>query len=249
MKGLLCERLQSLTSWSLPYVGCSAGCIVTTAGKDVKNLLLPPEVRFFYGHGLVEPSDDPGVRGVLDQIWISLGLFGDGDHGVAECVKGLPGLGLCRFDHDGLVNNEREVHCGRVEAIILEALGDVPRVHPLGLLIFCREDALVHAGDIVGDIIVVLQALFDVVGIEDRVLAHLSQSLSPQTSDIGIGPDEDAKVSIESMDAPYTLGSVIVERVSVTLFFYSRNRNKGGQCFSDTDRPCPRPSEIGRAHV
>ena len=42
-------------------------------------------------------------------------------------VERFPTLGLRRLEHEGLMYDEREVHCGRMHAIVDERLGDIQR--------------------------------------------------------------------------------------------------------------------------
>ena len=84
---------------------------------------------------LVEAGGGGGVGGGGDDIRVGLGLPGDGFHRVDEGVEGAFALALCGFDHEGLGDDLGEVHGGRVEAVVHEALGNVQGPHAVSLLL------------------------------------------------------------------------------------------------------------------
>jgi len=85
----------------------------------------PGEDRFAVCGDFVEAADARAVRRGLDDLGISAGLFGDGDHRIAEGIEALAALVLGRLDHHRPVHDEGEVDGHRVEAVVHQALGDV----------------------------------------------------------------------------------------------------------------------------
>ena len=78
-------------------------------------------------------------------------------------------LGLGRLDHERLGDDQREVDRRRVEAVVDQPLGDVERRDARRLLAAPgREHDLVHAGPVVGQVVVRAEARPQVVGVEDR---------------------------------------------------------------------------------
>src|SRR5690606_17687452 len=67
---------------------------------------------------LIQPADRRTVRRTLDRLRIALHFLSDLDHRFGESVQRLQGLGLCRLDHDGLVDDEREIDRRRVDPVI-----------------------------------------------------------------------------------------------------------------------------------
>src|SRR4051795_8551264 len=77
---------------------------------------------------LVQTSNRRRVRGVARDVRILLGLAQDLGDRVREGVERLAGLGLGRLDQQRLVDEQREVDRGRVEAVVEQALGQVERL-------------------------------------------------------------------------------------------------------------------------
>ncbi len=53
------------------------------------------------------------------------------DQGLGQGGQRLGALGLGRLDHEGLVDDQREVHRRSVEALLEQALADVEGPHAL----------------------------------------------------------------------------------------------------------------------
>ena len=85
---------------------------------------------------------------------------------------------IMRLGHD-----QREVDRRRMDAEVEQALGDVERVDVLPFLPICREDELVHAGAVEGQVVVGLQGAHDVVGVEDGALADVAQAVGAVAAD------------------------------------------------------------------
>ena len=73
-------------------------------------------------------------------------------------IHGGLGLRLRRLDHERLVDDQWEIHCGRMNAVVKQALGDIKRgntgffMQPIQ-----RHDKLVHTGAGVGHVVDILQ--------------------------------------------------------------------------------------------
>ncbi len=81
------------------------------------------------------------------------GLGRDALEGAGQGLEGLQALGLGGLDHERLVDDQREVDGRRVESLLEQALGDVEGLHARALLERRgRQDALVHAGAVVGGV-------------------------------------------------------------------------------------------------
>ena len=89
-----------------------------------------------------------------------VGLVGDLDERLSKRGDGLWALGLCRLDHQSLFDDEREVHRRRVKAELHEPFGDIEggEAH---FVVKClrRDDALVHHGAVIGNVVGAAQAL------------------------------------------------------------------------------------------
>mmetsp|Transcript_20295 Transcript_20295/g.51765 ORF Transcript_20295/g.51765 Transcript_20295/m.51765 type:complete len:551 (-) Transcript_20295:115-1767(-) len=117
-----------------------------------------------------------------DAILDLLALRADGDHRVAEAVKLGLVLRLGGLHHQRM--GHRPGHRGRVEAVVLKALGDVlldnasrpPQVRAV-------NDELVRAAVVLvggNDLVVALQPRLHVVSVEDGVLRGVGEALLPE---------------------------------------------------------------------
>src|SRR5436190_10497076 len=119
-------------------------------------------------------------------------------HGRDEAVQRLLGLRLGRLDHQRLVHNEREVHRGRVIALVNQALGDVQRLDArLVLDVLAGQHHLVHTHAVVGQPVRVFELCAYVVSVDDSVLAHVTQAAQPQVPYVGIRPHVHTEVAPE----------------------------------------------------
>ena len=186
------------------------------------------------------------MRCGLDEFGLLLALLGDGQHRVAEGVQGLARLALRGFDHDRLLHHHREIDRRGIEAVIDQALGDVPGVDALRALPLGREDALVHARAVVGDLIRRGQPRADVVRVEDRVVADLGEPSRAQAAQVGVRADEDAEVAVEAVEPPDRLRTVMVEEEPGAVALDRRRGQVGGQRRLDPDGARPGPSAAVR---
>src|SRR5687768_2141599 len=128
-----------------------------------------------------------GVRRAGEEVALAVGraaldladLLPDRDHRVAEAVELLLRLALSRLDHER--TGHREGDRRRVEAEIDDPLRDVLHLDARAALEWPRvHDALVGDEAVratVEEAVVALEALRDVVRIEDRDLRRLGESL------------------------------------------------------------------------
>ncbi len=122
-----------------------------------------------------------------------------------------------------------------------QPLGDVDGPDAiLFLLAGGRGDELVHAGAVVGHVIVVVEARSEVVGVEDGVFAHLAQSRRAVHADIVVGADVHAEVAIEAVQLADALRRLLPS-VARTVFLVDANNDRCGQIIGKplchTDRP------------
>src|SRR5262245_61029883 len=85
-------------------------------------LCLSPQYRLFRRLHLVGPADLQRVRSLLQECRV---LLDDLQQHIRERVERLLALRLGRLHHQGLGNDQREVHGWRVEAEVQESLRDV----------------------------------------------------------------------------------------------------------------------------
>src|SRR5258708_18983531 len=120
-----------------------------------------------------------GVRGVLERVVEPVALAAgngrqlavDGDERAAETVELGLGFALGRLDHERAGDGER--HCRRVVAVVDQAVRHVLDLDPVLLPRAELEDAFKReatTGTLVEDGEMVLQALGNVVGVEDGEL-------------------------------------------------------------------------------
>ena len=96
------------------------------------------------------------------------------------------------------MDDEGEVHRGRVDAVVQQALGDVHGGAAGGVLqVLEGHDELVHTGPGVGHGVFFAQALHHVVGVEDRVSGRLGDALPAQGEDVGQGLHHHGEVAVK----------------------------------------------------
>lgn len=171
----------------LMEVGQGVGGLETAVG------LCLPEVIILHqdGQGVGGIVEDVVLLGLLAVLDI-LDLSADGNHGVAEAVEFLLALRLSGFDHEGVRNGPR--HGGRVEAVILETLGNVDSLDTDRAEGTDVDDELVGAHAVlVGeqDLVVLTEAVSHVVGVQESNLGGVLDTLTTHHLDVGPGDGED----------------------------------------------------------
>ncbi len=164
---------------------------------------------------LVEPSDRRRVGRAAGDLGVLGGLFEDCRDRLREGVERLLRLGLGGLHHQRLVDEQREVDGGRVEAEVEQPLGEVERLDLQGALHRpARQHELVHAqlavghGQLLGDA-ELAQPREQVVGVQHRRLGRIAQTVGAERADVGVGAHEAAVVAVEAAQAPDRLGADI----------------------------------------
>ncbi|MNQ64151.1 hypothetical protein D3C85_785620 [compost metagenome] len=139
-----------------------------------------------------------------------LGGLGQQAHGVDEAIQLGLGLGLGRLDQHGPVDDQGEVHGHRVEALVDHRLGEVERGDVRALQPFVVEQGLVHARTLgEGGAHQVRQAGLDVVGVQDGVLGHLTQTVRAVAHHVGQGAHIHAHLPLEGAQTPEGLSRLV----------------------------------------
>ena len=108
--------------------------------------LLESGDRMLGGQHVIDAADRRVVGSRLHLLRRLAGLLGDLVHHRDEAVHRLLALVLRRLDHQGLVEEQREVDRRRVVAVVEQALGHVHRRDARRFVAQSVEDKLVHAG-------------------------------------------------------------------------------------------------------
>ena len=98
-----------------------------------------------------------------------------------------------------------------MKSVIDQPLGDVERVHPVGLLPFVIEDNLVHRLALIGHLVVVSQMVRNIVGIEDGRLGRFPESFRPESDNVAQSSNQDREVSVEGADAADRVRAIIIQ--------------------------------------
>src|SRR5690606_461825 len=98
------------------------------------------------GPGFVEPTPWAEAGRLTEESRIArLGPGNERTHHLDELVEALLALGFRRLDQHGAVDDQREIHGHRVEALVDQRLGEVERGDPRALQELVVEQDLVHA--------------------------------------------------------------------------------------------------------
>ena len=145
------------------------------------------------------PAGRPGWCGSGPyRVRIGRCALGDPPHDLHEAIERLAGLGLGGLDHERLLDDEREVDGGRVDALVQDGLGDVQRRHAvLPLLAPRAEHDLVLADPVEGQVVGIGQEDAQVVRGEHRVVGDGPQPLVAVGPDVGVGPHVHPEVPAE----------------------------------------------------
>ncbi len=137
----------------------------------------------------------------MEQIRLGLGFFRDLDQCIGETIQRVFVFGFGRFDHQGFVDDEREVVCGRVEVVIHQAFGDIQRADITAFkLTFGNE--FMHADAVKWNIVCAAQAGLQIICVEHCILRNIFQTIGSVHGDVGIGADKSAaEVTVEGFHA------------------------------------------------
>ena len=153
------------------------------------------------------------MRGALKEGGILSSLFGNLVHDIDEGIDGFLALGLRGLNHEGLVEQEREVDGRCVEAVVQEALGYIQGGGTVDVVVGAVideavKDELMLAYALDGELVSILQALLDIVCAKYRILTYFLDVFLANGKDIGIGAEDDSEVAVETghLDLGETLG-------------------------------------------
>jgi hypothetical protein len=138
------------------------------------------------GLDFVHAAEERGGGGVMQQVGLGFGFLRDPDQRLGKRIQRVLVLGLGGFDHQGFVDDQREVVCGRVEVVVHQSLGDIQSADIRSFEASLRDE-LVHADAVIRDVVRVPQAGGQVIRIEHRILGHVLESIRAMHGDVGIG--------------------------------------------------------------
>ncbi|VBB40558.1 hypothetical protein TRIP_E300085 [uncultured Spirochaetota bacterium] len=149
--------------------------------------------------GNLVKTADRGCRGRgMKQFRSGFCFGGYGQHGIHKAVQGFLALGLRRLYHQRLGHYQGEVDGGRMETVIDQALGYIQGADAGSDIAHGHE--LVHAGPRVLEFVGFLQPRPQVVRVQDRVFRYAAQTFGSLHPDVAIGADQDAEVTVESLE-------------------------------------------------
>src|SRR5262249_33055419 len=100
-----------------------------------------------------------------------------------------------------------------METVIDQPLSDIPNMDVVALLKPIREHNLVQGWRIVRQSIRILQLGANVIGIEDRDLGNLLQTLRSVCEDVAQRADVHAELAVIRLDLPDRLRTLVVEQI------------------------------------
>ena len=103
-------------------------------------------------------------------------------------------------------------------------------------LVLVRENALVHAGSVIGEVEGCLEPFLDVIGIQDSELAGLLEVRSSHGPDIAVSPDHHPNVPVESVELADGLRKIAGETIFPLFLYQAGHRKKGFKVLLDTHR-------------
>ncbi len=118
---------------------------------------------------------------------------------------------------------------------VQKPLGDVERVYVVALLTIGREDELVHAGAVVGQVVCVLQGAHDIVGVEHGALTHVAQPIRPVDANVGIGAHQHQEIAAAGAHAADRERAGVLPEVTVVALGWQRARQERQQVRRDAD--------------
>ena len=177
---------------------------------------------------------------LLDHVGVGAGLVGDAVHDVDEAVEGVAALILGGLNHHCLMEEEREVDGGRVEAVVEETLSHVERGDARRLVAEAIEHELMHAGAADGQLVVVLEALLDVVGVERGEGTDILDVLAAEREDEGVGAQLDAEVTgpcadVDHRSVDLSASDGVLEAVAVAFLDDDGTREELLEALAHTD--------------
>ena len=152
------------------------------------------------------------------------------------------------------MDDEREVHRHRMEALVDQPLGDVDRREAVGEPVI-REQGLVHARPRIPErrLECLVEAAQDVVGVEHGILRHLPQPIGAVAENVGQRAREHAHLAMER-DHPAERAGVMLARgflfdevEAVVGLLDERQRREGAERLREHHWPRTRPAAAMRS--
>ena len=128
-----------------------------------------------------------------------------------------------------------------MKAVIHQTFCHIKGCYLVCLLIFIREDTLVHARPVIGQVQGLFQFLLDVISIQHCQFAYFFQVLRPQAQDIAVGLDQNVEMAVKGEDPTDTLWNVRKD-IFPPFFHHSWHRQKRREVFFHRHRPGPWPA-------
>ena len=93
-----------------------------------------------------------------------------------------------------------------MDAAVQKCLGDVQCAHA-GLLLerLQGEHELVHAGAVVGEVVMAPQAAHQIVCVQNGIPGCLRDALAPQGEDVGQRPDHHQEIAVKRLDVAHAV--------------------------------------------
>ena len=158
------------------------------------------------------------MRRGMERVGVGIGKVKEPAVDVADLVHRLLALGLAGLDHERLVDDEREVHRGRMQAVVEHALGKVERGNARLLVqIDQRHDELVHTNFVVGHGELLRELYAHIVGVEHGVHRRLGDAGPSEREHIGQCLDADVEVAVEQLHAADGLLGIVEGKPAVLL--------------------------------
>ncbi len=108
------------------------------------------------------------------------------------------------------MNNEREADRVRMKPVVDQPFGDVTGLDPAARLCVVTKNAFVHRWSRIGKVVVFLDTLADVVGVQDGIDGGVSQPFPAMSHDVGQRSYKNSEIAAVSPHPSDALLSFIV---------------------------------------
>ena len=160
------------------------------------------------------------MRSILYDIGILYCLGCNLLHHSDEFIKRLLALRFSGLNHDALMEQQGEVYCRCMIAVIEQTLGNVECCDSRRLVGKAVEHEFVLANALNRQIILIFQRLLHIVGIEHSKRTYHLHILTTESEDIGIGTQQHAKVAKEVRNIACRLFIGINVELAVGILLY-----------------------------
>ena len=158
------------------------------------------------------------MRRGVQRLWIGVRQLEELAVNVADLVHRLLALGLAGLDHERLVDDEREVHRGRVQAEVEHSLGKVERGNARLLVqVDQRHDELVHTDLVIRHGEGILEPDAHIVRVQHGVHRRLADAGLAEREHVGQRAHDDVEVAVEHLHAADGFFGIL-EAVLAVLF-------------------------------